>query len=105
EAMEQGIADYVRDLGNSFGQGFTDEISKFTEQLKELMTGADGLVELCIKTFIKVVSAIVIATRAEGDVPTILATLALIGCDTSPWRWLKKQFCGIFKIPYVEKQG
>ncbi|AVJ35777.1 polyprotein [Enterovirus G] len=105
EAMEQGITDYIRDLGNSFGQGFTDEISKFTEQLRELMTGADGLVELCIKTFVKVVSAIVIATRAEGDVPTILATLALIGCDTSPWRWLKKQFCSIFKIPYVEKQG
>nr|QGH82161.1 polyprotein [Goat enterovirus] len=105
EAMEQGITDYIRDLGNSFGQGFTEEISRFTEQLRDLMTGADGLVELCIKTFVKVVSAIVIATRAEGDVPTILATLALIGCDTSPWRWLKKQFCSIFKIPYVEKQG
>nr|ULF99594.1 MAG: polyprotein [Enterovirus sp.] len=105
EAMEQGVADYIRSLGNSFGQGFTDEISRLAEQFKDMMTGADGLVEQCIKTFVKVVSAVVIATRADGDVPTILATLALIGCDTSPWRWLKKQFCSIFKLPYVEKQS
>nr|ULF99583.1 MAG: polyprotein [Enterovirus sp.] len=105
EAMEQGIADYIQQLGNSFGKGFTDEIAGFASQLREMMVGADGLVEQCLKTFIKVVSAIVIATRSDGDVPTILATLALIGCDGSPWRWLKRQFCSIFKIPYVEKQN
>nr|BEL64050.1 polyprotein [Enterovirus G] len=105
EAMEQGITDYIQQLGNSFGKGFTDEIAGFASQLREMMVGADGLVEQCLKTFIKVVSAIVIATRSEGDVPTILATLALIGCDGSPWRWLKRQFCSIFKIPYVEKQN
>nr|BBC70736.1 polyprotein [Enterovirus G] len=105
EAMEQGFADYIQQLGNSFGKGFTDEIAGFASQLREMMVGADGLVEQCLKTFIKVVSAIVIATRSEGDVPTIIATLALIGCDGSPWRWLKRQFCSIFKIPYVEKQN
>nr|ULF99585.1 MAG: polyprotein [Enterovirus sp.] len=105
EAMEQGFADYIQQLGNSFGKGFTDEIAGFASQLREMMVGADGLVEQCLKTFIKVVSAIVIATRSDGDVPTILATLALIGCDGSPWRWLKRQFCSIFKIPYVEKQN
>nr|UYE91110.1 polyprotein [Porcine enterovirus G] len=105
EAMEQGFADYIQQLGNSFGKGFTDEIAGFACQLREMMVGADGLVEQCLKTFIKVVSAIVIATRSDGDVPTILATLALIGCDGSPWRWLKRQFCSIFKIPYVEKQN
>nr|BBC70775.1 polyprotein [Enterovirus G] len=105
EAMEQGITDYIQQLGNSFGKGFTDEIAGFANQLREMMVGADGLVEQCLKTFIKVVSAIVIATRSDGDVPTILATLALIGCDGSPWRWLKRQFCSIFKIPYVEKQN
>nr|UXG07093.1 polyprotein [Enterovirus G] len=105
EAMEQGITDYIQQLGNSFGKGFTDEIAGFASQLREMMVGADGLVEQCLKTFIKVVSAIVIATRSDGDVPTILATLALIGCDGSPWRWLKRQFCSIFKIPYVEKQN
>nr|BCD33953.1 polyprotein [Enterovirus G] len=105
EAMEQGITDYIQQLGNSFGRGFTDEIAGFASQLREMMVGADGLVEQCLKTFIKVVSAIVIATRSEGDVPTVLATLALIGCDGSPWRWLKCQFCSIFKIPYVEKQN
>lgn len=105
EAMEQGVTDYIQQLGNSFGKGFTDEIAGFASQLREMMVGADGLVEQCLKTFIKVVSAIVIATRSDGDVPTILATLALIGCDGSPWRWLKRQFCSIFKIPYVEKQN
>nr|BBC70768.1 polyprotein [Enterovirus G] len=105
EAMEQGFADYIQQLGNSFGKGFTDEIAGFASQLREMMVGADGLVEQCLKTFIKVVSAIVIAVRSDGDVPTVLATLALIGCDGSPWRWLKQQFCSIFKIPYVEKQN
>ncbi|AAM00276.1 polyprotein [enterovirus G2] len=105
EAMEQGVVDYIQQLGNSFGKGFTDEIANFAGQLREMMVGADSLVEQCLKTFIKAVSAIVIATRSEGDVPTVLATLALIGCDGSPWRWLKRQFCGIFGIPYVEKQN
>nr|UJQ88289.1 MAG: polyprotein [Porcine enterovirus 9] len=105
EAMEQGLTDYIQQLGNSFGQGFTAEITNYASQLSEMLIGADGMVERCLQTFVKVISAIVIATRSQGDVPTILATLALIGCDGSPWRWLKRQFCGIFKIPYVEKQG
>nr|ASM93473.1 polyprotein [Porcine enterovirus a/BEL/15V010] len=105
EAMEQGLTDYIQQLGNSFGQGFTAEITNYASQLTEMLIGADGMVERCLQTFVKVISAIVIATRSQGDVPTILATLALIGCDGSPWRWLKRQFCGIFKIPYVEKQG
>nr|UWR86913.1 polyprotein [Enterovirus G] len=105
EVMEQGLTDYVQQLGNSFGQGFTAEITNYASQLSEMLVGADGMVEKCLQTFVKVISAIVIATRSQGDVPTILATLALIGCDGSPWRWLKRQFCGIFKIPYVEKQG
>lgn len=105
EAMEQGLTDYIQQLGNSFGQGFTAEITNYASQLTEMLIGADGMVERCLQTFVKVISAIVIATRSQGDVPTILATLALIGCDGSPWRWLKHQFCGIFKIPYVEKQG
>nr|ULF99586.1 MAG: polyprotein [Enterovirus sp.] len=105
EVMEQGLTDYIQQLGNSFGQGFTAEISNYASQLTEMLVGADGMVEKCLQTFVKVISAIVIATRSQGDVPTILATLALIGCDGSPWRWLKRQFCGIFGIPYVEKQG
>uniref|UniRef100_O41174 Genome polyprotein n=2 Tax=Porcine enterovirus 9 (strain UKG/410/73) TaxID=64141 RepID=POLG_PEV9U len=105
EAMEQGLTDYIQQLGNSFGQGFTAEITNYASQLSEMLIGADGMVERCLQTFVKVISAVVIATRSQGDVPTILATLALIGCDGSPWRWLKRQFCGIFKIPYVEKQG
>lgn len=105
EVMEQGLTDYIQQLGNSFGKGFTDEITNYASQLTEMLTGADGMVEKCLQTLVKVISAIVIATRSEGDVPTILATLALIGCDGSPWRWLKRQFCGIFGIPYVEKQG
>nr|ADW78250.1 polyprotein [Porcine enterovirus 9] len=105
EAMEQGLTDYIQQLGNSFGQGFTAEITNYASQLTEMLIGADGMVERCLQTFVKVISAIVIATRSQGDMPTILATLALIGCDGSPWRWLKRQFCSIFKIPYVEKQG
>ncbi len=105
EAMEQGLTDYIQQLGNSFGQGFTAEITNYASQLTEMLIGADGMVERCLQTFVKVISAIVIATRSQGDMPTILATLALIGCDGSPWRWLKHQFCSVFKIPYVEKQG
>nr|QLT57182.1 polyprotein [Enterovirus G] len=105
EPMEQGLTDYIQQLGNSFGQGFTAKITNYASQLSKMLIGANGLVKRCLQTFVKVISPIVIATKSQGDVPTILATLALIGCDGSPWRWLKRQFCGIFKIPYVEKQG
>ena len=49
--------------------------------------------------------SLVIITRNYEDTTTVLATMALLGCDISPWQWLKKKACDILEIPYVIKQG
>nr|YP_001718581.1 2B [Enterovirus J] len=99
-----GITDYVAQLGQAFGSGFTQEIADKTQQLKDMLIGQDSILEKCLKALIKIVSALVIIVRNHEDLITVTATLALIGCSGSPWQWLKTKVCQYLQIPVVEKQ-
>nr|WAB71068.1 polyprotein [Coxsackievirus A20] len=103
EAMEQGISNYVESLGAAFGSGFTQQIGDKISELTSMITST--ITEKLLKNLIKIISSLVIITRNYEDTTTVLATLALLGCDVSPWQWLKKKACDILEIPYVMRQG
>ncbi|CAA24461.1 polyprotein [Human poliovirus 1 Mahoney] len=103
EAMEQGITNYIESLGAAFGSGFTQQISDKITELTNMVTST--ITEKLLKNLIKIISSLVIITRNYEDTTTVLATLALLGCDASPWQWLRKKACDVLEIPYVIKQG
>nr|ANV28233.1 polyprotein [Poliovirus 1] len=103
EAMEQGITNYIESLGAAFGSGFTQQIGDKISELTSMVTST--ITEKLLKNLIKIISSLVIITRNYEDTTTVLATLALLGCDVSPWQWLKKKACDILEIPYVMRQG
>nr|AAQ02678.1 polyprotein [Coxsackievirus A15] len=103
EAMEQGISNYIESLGAAFGSGFTQQIGDKISELTSMVTST--ITEKLLKNLIKIISSLVIITRNYEDTTTVLATLALLGCDMSPWQWLKKKACDILEIPYVVRQG
>nr|ANV28261.1 polyprotein [Poliovirus 1] len=103
EAMEQGISNYIESLGAAFGSGFTQQIGDKISELTSMITST--ITEKLLKNLIKIISSLVIITRNYEDTTTVLATLALLGCDVSPWQWLKKKACDILEIPYVMRQG
>nr|AUN27639.1 polyprotein [Coxsackievirus A16] len=105
EAMEQGVSDYIRGLGDAFGMGFTDAVSREVEALKNHLIGSEGAVEKILKNLVKLISALVIVVRSDYDVVTLTATLALIGCHGSPWAWIKAKTASILGIPIVQKQS
>lgn len=105
EVMEQGVTDYIKGLGDAFGTGFTDSISREINQLKNYLLGSENVVEKILKALIKVVSALVIVVRSDYDLVTLTATLALIGCHGSPWKWLKHKVSTLLDIPMAEKQS
>nr|BAD72855.1 polyprotein [Poliovirus 1] len=103
EAMEQGITNYIESLGAAFGSGFTQQIGDKITELTNMVTST--ITEKLLKNLIKIISSLVIITRNYEDTTTVLATLALLGCDVSPWQWLKKKACDILEVPYVIRQG
>nr|QAA77677.1 polyprotein [Human enterovirus] len=105
EVMEQGVTDYIKGLGDAFGAGFTESISREVNQLKNYLFGSENVVEKILKSLIKVVSALVIVVRSDYDLVTLTATLALVGCHGSPWTWLKRKVSGLLDIPMAEKQS
>lgn len=105
DAMEQGVRDYVEQLGNAFGSGFTNQICEQVNLLKESLIGQDSILEKSLKALVKIISALVIVVRNHDDLITVTATLALIGCTTSPWRWLKKKVTQYYGIPMAERQN
>ncbi|AHY21611.1 polyprotein [Enterovirus sp.] len=105
DAMEQGVKDYVEQLGNAFGAGFTTQINEQITHLKECLIGQDSILEKCLKALIKIVSALVIIVRNHEDLVTVTATLALIGCSGSPWAWLKQKVAQLFGIPLAQRQA
>nr|WHA31336.1 polyprotein [Coxsackievirus B1] len=105
DAMEQGVRDYVEQLGNAFGSGFTNQICEQVNLLKESLVGQDSILEKSLKALVKIISALVIVVRNHDDLITVTATLALIGCTTSPWRWLKKKVSQYYGIPMAERQN
>nr|QOK36417.1 polyprotein [Coxsackievirus A8] len=105
EAMEQGVSDYIKGLGDAFGTGFTDAVSREVEALKNHLIGSEGAVEKVLKNLIKLISALVIVIRSDYDMVTLTATLALIGCHGSPWAWIKAKTASILGIPIAQKQS
>nr|ACT31466.1 polyprotein [Enterovirus C96] len=103
EAMEQGISSYIESLGAAFGSGFTNQIGEKVAELTSMVTSS--ITEKLLKTLVKIISTLVIISRNYEDTTTVLATLALLGCDCSPWQWIKKKACDILEIPYVMRQG
>nr|ADV57350.1 polyprotein [Rhinovirus C] len=96
--IHQGIVtDYVNQLGTAFGDGFTSNIK---DHLTGLCTSInDKLTSKAVKWLIRVVSALTIMIRNNSDLPTVLATLALLGCSSSPWSFLKDKICKWLQIP------
>nr|QWT72251.1 polyprotein [enterovirus A122] len=105
DVMEQGVTDYIKGLGDAFGTGFTESISREVQALKDQLLGSEGVVEKILKNLVKIVSALVIVIRSDYDLVTMTATLALIGCHTSPWAWLKAKVCSFLGLPIAQKQG
>nr|QNN88878.1 polyprotein [Echovirus E18] len=105
DAMEQGVKDYVEQLGNAFGSGFTNQICEQVNLLKESLVGQDSILEKSLKALVKIISALVIVVRNHDDLVTVTATLALIGCTSSPWRWLKQKVSQYYGIPMAERQN
>ncbi|QCP69019.1 polyprotein [Enterovirus C96] len=103
EVMEQGVTDYVSRLGMAFGAGFSAEIAN---KVSEITASVQNVItDKLLKNLIKIVSALVIVARNYEDSITVMATLSLLGCDASPWRWLKQKVCDMLEIPYVYKQS
>nr|QDI78387.1 polyprotein [Echovirus E25] len=105
DAMEQGVKDYVEQLGNAFGSGFTNQICEQVNLLKESLIGQDSILEKSLKALVKIISALVIVVRNHDDLITVTATLALIGCTSSPWRWLKQKVSQYYGVPMAERQN
>lgn len=105
DAMEQGVRDYVEQLGNAFGSGFTNQICEQVNLLKESLVGQDSILEKSLKALVKIISALVIVVRNHDDLITVTATLALIGCTSSPWKWLKHKVSQYYGIPMAERQN
>nr|YP_009020979.1 protein 2B [enterovirus F4] len=99
-----GLTDYVQGLGNAFGAGFTNEICNYVNQVKDMMIGSDTVVEKIIRNVIRLLSALVIVVKNPSDIVTVTATLSLLGCTGSPWRWLKAKICSILGINMAQKQ-
>nr|BDP39236.1 polyprotein [rhinovirus C55] len=85
------VSDYVTQLGSAFGEGFTtnlkDSFSTLAGQIQDKITSK------VIKWLIRIISALTIMVRNSADTPTILATLSLLGCHSSPWNFLKSKLC------------
>lgn len=102
-ADEQGLGDYITSLGRAFGTGFTDQISAKVCELQDV--AKDFLTTKVLSKVVKMISALVIICRNHDDLVTVTATLALLGCDGSPWRFLKMYISKHFQVPYIERQA
>nr|WES14246.1 polyprotein [rhinovirus C2]WES14247.1 polyprotein [rhinovirus C2] len=105
KATSQGpVTNYLNQLGSAFGEGFTANIK---DQLATVgNTIIDGLTNKVVKWLIRIISALTIMIRNSSDTPTVLATLALLGCHESPWAFLKGKVCKWLGInPPAKRQG
>nr|UJH94720.1 polyprotein [Rhinovirus A] len=100
-AEEQGISDYVEHLGQVFGVGFVDSI----KQQVDFINPTSKIGSKVIKWLLRIVSAMIIMVRNSSDPQTIVATLTLLGCSGSPWRFLKEKFCSWLQLNYIHKES
>nr|WAK75519.1 polyprotein [rhinovirus A51] len=100
-ADTQGITDYIHNLGEAFGAGFIDNIR---EQI-QVINPINKITGKIVKWIIRIISAITIIIRNSADPHTVVATLALIGCSGSPWRFIKEKVCNWLQLSYVHKES
>ncbi|ABO69373.1 polyprotein [rhinovirus A64] len=100
-AEEQGITDYIHMLGEAFGNGFVDSVREQVNAINPI----NNISKKLIKWLLRIVSAMVIIIRNSSDPQTVIATLTLIGCSGSPWRFLKEKFCKWTQLNYVHKES
>nr|QYI87777.1 polyprotein [rhinovirus A31] len=100
-AEEQGITDYIHMLGEAFGAGFVDSVKDQINAINPI----NNISKKIIKWLLRIISAMVIIIRNSSDPQTIIATLTLIGCSGSPWRFLKEKFCKWTQLNYVHKES
>nr|UBI50764.1 polyprotein [rhinovirus A30] len=100
-AEEQGITDYIHMLGEAFGNGFVDSVKEHVQAINPI----GNISKKIIKWMLRIISAMVIIIRNSSDPQTILATLTLIGCSGSPWRFLKEKFCKWTQLSYIHKES
>nr|AFS30772.1 polyprotein [Rhinovirus C] len=95
--QHQGVvSSYLTQLGNAFGEGFTQNIKDSFASISSSIT--DKLTSKIIKWLIRIISAFTIMVRNSADGPTVIATLALLGCNSSPWSFLKDKICSWLQI-------
>nr|WAK75488.1 polyprotein [rhinovirus C24] len=96
-SSHQGVvSDYFTQLGNAFGEGFTTNIQDHFSKLGQTIN--DKITTKVVKWLIRIISALTIMIRNNSDLPTVLATLALLGCSSSPWSFLKDRICKWLQI-------
>nr|UFT26789.1 polyprotein [rhinovirus A1B] len=100
-AEEQGITDYIHMLGEAFGNGFVDSVKEQINAINPI----NSISKKVIKWLLRIISAMVIIIRNSSDPQTIIATLTLIGCNGSPWRFLKEKFCKWTQLTYIHKES
>nr|UBI50723.1 polyprotein [rhinovirus A24] len=100
-AEEQGITDYIHMLGEAFGNGFVDSVRDQINAINPI----NSISKKIIKWLLRIISAMVIIIRNSSDPQTIIATLTLIGCSGSPWRFLKEKFCKWTQLNYIHKES
>nr|QID75587.1 polyprotein [rhinovirus A18] len=100
-AEEQGITDYIHMLGEAFGTGFVDSVKDQINAINPI----NNISKKIIKWLLRIISAMVIIIRNSSDPQTIIATLTLIGCSGSPWRFLKEKFCKWTQLNYIHKES
>lgn len=100
-AEEQGVLDYVHTLGEAFGAGFVDNIKDQIQTINPI----NKITSKIVKWTIRIISAITIIIRNNADPHTIIATLALLGCSGSPWRFIKEKVCNWLQLVYVHKES
>nr|UHU35052.1 polyprotein [rhinovirus A78] len=100
-AEEQGISDYMQYLGEAFGTGFVDSVKEHIQNINPI----NKINSKMVKWLLRIISAMVIIIRNNADPQTIIATLTLLGCSGSPWRFLKNKFCNWFGLTYIHKES
>lgn len=100
-ADEQGITDYIHMLGEAFGSGFVDSVKDQINAINPI----NNISKKIVKWLLRIISAMVIIIRNSSDPQTIIATLTLIGCSGSPWRFLKEKFCKWTQLNYIHKES
>lgn len=100
-AEEQGIPEYIHSLGEAFGSGFVDNIKDQIQTINPI----NKITSKIIKWVIRIISAVTIIIRNSADPHTIVATLALLGCSGSPWRFIKEKVCGWLQLNYIHKES